>query len=96
MLKKSVDKRVMSVFDKPELTDQEINDKLGVIGELKDAHRKNQLGKVLSDIGNTLSEGSELIKEIRAYKTPDMKKPGVKEEIAWLLSKGYIRESIRH
>ena len=106
MLKKFKDrwvKRVTSVFDTPVLTDKELdtNDKLGVIGEVKDKHRKEQLGEVLSDFENTLSEEPGLNKEERfhidmvdtlpiaqrPYKMPDTMKESVEEEIAWLLRK---------
>ena len=96
MLKKSKDrrvKRVTSVFDTPVLTDKELdtNDKLGVIGEVKDRHRKEQLGEVLIDFENTLSEEPGLNKQERfhidtgntlpiaqrPYKMPDTMKEGV-------------------
>ena len=72
MLKKFKDrrvKRVTSVFNTPVLTDKELNtnDKLGVIGEVKDKHRKEQLGEVLSDFENTLSEEPGLNKKERFH-----------------------------
>ena len=111
MLKKFKDrwvKRVTSVFDMPVLTDKELdtNDKLGVIGEVKDKHRKEQLGEVLSYFENTsekpglnkeerfhIDTGDTLPIALRPYKMPGTMKEGVEEEIAWLLRKGYIRES---